>query len=244
MGQRSPRLTSAAEITPATTHSSLHEPSISTPPPRAPRRAHSTAEQRLRQTNGPYRFRRRISTLFLAAAAALAPARPPPPFHEAPPSPSSRATTSKRTRSHSCITTEPAARNEEDVEPFLYNLFADPDIIRLPPALAVYRRPSHGSQRREEPQVAGGRIDRGGCPSSSTRRSRLDCSSLDCPDYNAVAMRYWHPFTDDAVQKPWPTAARRPSPPLYPHFSISTTVRAAPLILPPRSRPTAPARDR
>ena len=36
-----------------TTHSSLHEPSISKPPPRAPRQAHSTAEQRLHQNKWP-----------------------------------------------------------------------------------------------------------------------------------------------------------------------------------------------
>ena len=31
----------------------------------------------------------------------------------------------------------------EDVQPFLYNLFADPDIIRLPEAVRFLQRPSH-----------------------------------------------------------------------------------------------------
>ena len=86
-----------------------------------------------------YRFRRRISTLFLAAAAALTPAIPP------------RAAISRSAAVAELPTTNskngrgPHRRpllnlggpeTSEDVEPFLYNLFADPDIIRLPPALA------------------------------------------------------------------------------------------------------------
>ena len=87
-----------------------------------------------------YRFRRRISTLFIAAAAALAPSRPP------------RAAMSRKAAVAELPVQQPAKTDEgpiavlllnlggpetsEDVEPFLYNLFADPDIIRLPPALA------------------------------------------------------------------------------------------------------------
>ena len=45
------------------------------------------------------------------------------------------------------------------------------------------------------------------------------------PDYKCyVAMRYWHPFTDDAVQKAVADGCTSAVVlPLYPHFSISTT---------------------
>ena len=96
-----------------------------------------------------YRFRRRIATLFLAAAAALTPGIPP------------RAATRPQAAVAELPVQQTAKTDEgpiavlllnlggpetsEDVEPFLYNLFADPDIIRLPPALAACKLPSHGS---------------------------------------------------------------------------------------------------
>mgnify|MGYP001980891304 FL=1 len=58
----------------------------------------------------------------------------------------------------------------------------------------------------------------------TTKQASLLESRLG-PDYKCyVAMRYWHPFTDDAVQKAVADGCTSAVVlPLYPHFSISTT---------------------
>ena len=153
-----------------------------------------------------YRFRRRISTLFLAAAAALTPSRPP------------RAAISRNAAVAELPVQTPAKTDEgpiavlllnlggpetsEDVEPFLYNLFADPDIIRLPPALAGLQTAIAWlvAKRRAPKSRAAYDSIGGGSPilEYTTKQASLLESRLG-PDYKCyVAMRYWHPFTDDA----------------------------------------------
>ncbi len=179
-----------------------------------------------------YRFRRRISTLFLAAAAALTPARPP------------RAAISRSAAVAELPVQQTAKTDEgpiavlllnlggpetsEDVEPFLYNLFADPDIIRLPPALAGLQTAIAWlvAKRRAPKSRAAYDSIGGGSPilEYTTQQARLLENRLG-PDYKCyVAMRYWHPFTDDAVQKAVADGCTSAVVlPLYPHFSISTT---------------------
>ena len=116
----------------------------------------------------------------------------------------------------------------DDVEPFLYNLFADPDIIRLPPALAGLQTAIAWlvAKRRAPKSRAAYDSIGGGSPilEYTTQQAKLLESRLG-PDYKCyVAMRYWHPFTDDAVQKAVADGCTSAVVlPLYPHFSISTT---------------------
>jgi len=121
----------------------------------------------------------------------------------------------------------------EDVEPFLYNLFADPDIIRLPPAiggaqtaLAWLIAKRRAPRSREAYDAIGG-----GSPITRFTNAQAqlleDALNADESPYDFrcyVAMRYWRPFTDEALDR----AARDDCQsavvlPLYPHFSISTT---------------------
>jgi protoporphyrin/coproporphyrin ferrochelatase len=119
----------------------------------------------------------------------------------------------------------------EAVEPFLLNLFLDPDIIPLGP-LGILRRPIAKliSSRRSIPvskkyEEIGGRSP----IALLTERQRRALNAAVSPHIDAVivtAMRYWHPLTSEAVE-----ALRQSGPvdevvllPLYPHFSYATTL--------------------
>ena len=117
----------------------------------------------------------------------------------------------------------------EAVEPFLRNLFTDPDIITLP---ALLRLPLGRLIARRRAPVAqkiyahlGGRS-----PISEETRAQADALektlSSDSVEAKAfVAMRYWHPFSDGAAR-----AAKAFDPdkivllPLYPQYSTTTTL--------------------
>ena len=119
----------------------------------------------------------------------------------------------------------------EAVEPFLLNLFRDPDIIPMGP-LGFLRNPLAKliSLRRSIPvAVKYGQIGRRSPIGLLTERQRRKVVQAVSPFVDAVAvtaMRYWHPLTEDAV------AALRQSGsfdeiillPLYPHFSYATTL--------------------
>jgi len=119
----------------------------------------------------------------------------------------------------------------EAVEPFLLNLFLDPDIIPMGP-LGFLRRPLAKliSLRRSVP-VLGRYAEIGGRSPIGTlterqRGSLVEALSNDMDPVAVVAMRYWHPFTEEAVE-----ALRKSTPldeivllPLYPHFSYATTL--------------------
>jgi ferrochelatase len=119
----------------------------------------------------------------------------------------------------------------EAVEPFLLNLFLDPDIIPMGP-LGFLRRPLAkliSSRRcipvREKYAEIGGRSPIG----TLTERQRgalVAALSNDIDPVAVVAMRYWRPLTEEAVE-----ALRKAGPldeivllPLYPHFSYATTL--------------------
>src|SRR5258708_39058197 len=93
----------------------------------------------------------------------------------------------------------------EAVEPFLLNLFLDPDIIPLGP-FGLLRRPIAKliSSRRSIP-VAGryAEIGRRSPIGALTERQRLrlvEAVSLYVDPVAVVAMRYWHPFTAEALE--------------------------------------------
>jgi ferrochelatase len=119
----------------------------------------------------------------------------------------------------------------EAVEPFLLNLFLDPDIIPLGP-FGLLRKPIAKliSSRRCIP-VAGKYADIGRRSpiGTLTERQRLRLVEAVSPYIDPVAvtaMRYWRPFTTDAVD-----SLRKTGPldevvllPLYPQYSYATTL--------------------
>jgi ferrochelatase len=119
----------------------------------------------------------------------------------------------------------------EAVEPFLLNLFLDPDIIPMGP-LGFLRRPLAKliSSRRSVP-VRGKYAEIGGRSPIGTLTERqrgalVQALSNEIDPAAVIAMRYWHPLTADAVE-----ALRNAGLldeivllPLYPHFSYATTL--------------------
>lgn len=113
------------------------------------------------------------------------------------------------------------------VRPFLFNLFADPAIIRLP---AVVRVPlAWWIARRREPEARAIYDGIGGASpllSETERQARTLEAALAGRDETRVfvAMRYWHPLAAEAARR---VAAFAPDQvvllPLYPQFSTTTT---------------------
>ena len=117
----------------------------------------------------------------------------------------------------------------QDVGPFLYNLFADPEIIRLPvPALQKPLAWLISTLRSGKSQAAYRSIG-GGSPlrriteqQARELQSTLRQRGIEATSY--VAMRYWHPFTESAVADIKADGIDEVVVlPLYPHFSISTS---------------------
>jgi ferrochelatase len=119
----------------------------------------------------------------------------------------------------------------EAVQPFLRNLFSDPDIIPMGP-VGFLRGPLAKwiSVRRSVP--VGQRYAEIGGRSpirALTERQRVRLVEALSPFIDSVAvtaMRYWHPFTSEAVE-----GLRKAGPldeivllPLYPQFSYATTL--------------------
>ena len=120
---------------------------------------------------------------------------------------------------------------KEDVEGFLYNLFVDPDIIRLPPFLSFLQKPiAYVIAKRRAPQsIAAYESIGGGSPIVMYTQAQADliqaalcAKGLDAKCY--FAMRYWNPYTEESLE-----AMRKDGInsivilPLYPQYSISTS---------------------
>nr|XP_043636346.1 ferrochelatase-2, chloroplastic-like [Erigeron canadensis] len=119
----------------------------------------------------------------------------------------------------------------DDVQPFLFNLFADPDIIRLPRLFRFLQRTLAqviSILRARKSKEAYASIG-GGSPlrkitdeQADALKSELEAKKLSADVY--VAMRYWHPFTEEAAQQIKSDGITKLVVlPLYPQFSISTT---------------------
>lgn len=117
-----------------------------------------------------------------------------------------------------------------DVEPFLYNLFMDPDIIEIP-LVGRFLRPFIARK------IAGKRSAKvrgyyekigGGSPLlklTLDQAAALERALADSGNFSTyVAMRYWHPFTEETVKK---VLAAKPNRvillPLYPQYSATTS---------------------
>ncbi len=115
---------------------------------------------------------------------------------------------------------------------FLYNLFADPDIIRLPPPLAPLQNliALIISKRRAPKSIAAYESIGGGSPilkysneqADLVQKSLLERYNLPVKTY--IGMRYWYPFTEEALEEIQNDGINAlVIVPLYPQFSISTS---------------------
>ncbi|KAK6937018.1 Ferrochelatase [Dillenia turbinata] len=105
----------------------------------------------------------------------------------------------------------------EDVQPFLFNLFADPDIIRLPRLFRFLQKPL-----AQFISVARAPKSKEGYASIGELRKALWSKNVPANVY--VGMRYWHPFTEEAIEQiKRDGITKLVVLPLYPQFSISTS---------------------
>lgn len=118
---------------------------------------------------------------------------------------------------------------QDDVRPFLYNLFSDPEIVRIP--IRALQRPLAWiiSTARQKKSAANYALIGGGSPlrritdeQAEALRCEMSRRGIEAGVY--VGMRYWHPFTEAALDR----IARDGIDelillPLYPQFSVSTT---------------------
>ncbi len=115
----------------------------------------------------------------------------------------------------------------DDVRPFLVNLFSDPEVITLPGPL---RRAFAWWIAKRRAPIARGYYEQIGNGSPLRRLTAQQAAALEksLAAHGAykvvVAMRYWSPFTEDAVDE---LLAYRPDRlvllPLYPQYSFATT---------------------
>jgi len=118
----------------------------------------------------------------------------------------------------------------EAIEPFLFNLFCDPDIIDFPGARlgrkALAKLISSTRARKVQHHYA---VIGGGSPirrfteqQARSLQLKLADSGLDARCF--VAMRYWHPFTAEAIEQLRSAHCDEVVLlPLYPHYSSTTT---------------------
>ena len=119
------------------------------------------------------------------------------------------------------------------VEPFLYNLFSDPDIIDFPGSFLFRKRLAKLISTRRAPMVEKQYAKIGG--KSPIKEFTLRQADLLEERLNErvdarvlVAMRYWNPSTDDAIDAVLAEGIEKVVLlPLYPQFSKATTVSSS-----------------
>ncbi|KAH1067445.1 hypothetical protein J1N35_032432 [Gossypium stocksii] len=121
--------------------------------------------------------------------------------------------------------------NLNDVQPFLCNLFADPDVIRLPKLFKFLQRPLAKlisillAPKTKQRYAAIG----GGSPlrriTDGTGKNENPSKILRQLHANVyVGMRYWYPFMEEAIQQQIKRdRITKLVLPLFPQFSITTT---------------------
>jgi protoporphyrin/coproporphyrin ferrochelatase len=117
----------------------------------------------------------------------------------------------------------------EDVRPFLYNLFSDPEIIRLPfpwmqkPLAWLISSLRSKKSQANYMEIGGGSPLRGITEEQAIALQKsLQDKGQDVQVY--IGMRYWHPFTEEAIARIKRDGIEQlVILPLYPQFSISTS---------------------
>ncbi len=117
----------------------------------------------------------------------------------------------------------------EDVRPFLFNLFSDPEIIRLPfpwlqkPLAWLISTSRAGKSQENYKKIGGGSpLRRITEEQAQALQAVLQQKGQSTEVY--IGMRYWNPFTEEAIARiKRDQVERLVILPLYPHFSISTS---------------------
>jgi ferrochelatase len=117
----------------------------------------------------------------------------------------------------------------DDVRHFLFNLFSDPEIIRIP--VPAFQKPLAWliSTLREKKSKANYQVIGGGSPlrriteaQAQALKDKLQEKGQDAEMY--IGMRYWHPYTEEAIASiKRDRITKLVILPLYPQFSISTS---------------------
>lgn len=115
----------------------------------------------------------------------------------------------------------------EAVEPFLENLFSDPDLIQLPLGFLWQRRLARRIARKRAPESREN-YERIGGRSPIVDYTREQAQALQealGEGFSVhVAMRYWHPLSEEAAKEVVASGARRAvALPLYPQRSRTTS---------------------
>jgi protoporphyrin/coproporphyrin ferrochelatase len=116
------------------------------------------------------------------------------------------------------------------VEPFLFNLFSDPDIIDFPLSFLFRKRLAKMISKRRAPRVIKQYREIGGkspLKDYTLRQAELLEEKLNeqIPMRVYVAMRYWKPSTEEALEAIERDGIKKVILlPLYPQFSKATTV--------------------
>ena len=117
------------------------------------------------------------------------------------------------------------------VRPFLYNLFADPDIISLPLGGLLQKPFARMVSTRRAAEAAHGYAAIGGqSPLLANTRAQAGAlqQALGDEAWVTIAMRYWHPRAEAAVADLKARGITRAVLlPLYPHYSRTTTGSSA-----------------
>lgn len=115
----------------------------------------------------------------------------------------------------------------ESVEPFLYNLFCDPDIFKLPFGQKLFAKiisSRRAPKVEDEYKLIGGRSPINEWTEIQRKMLEKDLRKIDPYIDVYVAMRYWKPLTEETVNKVESANYRKIILlPLYPHYSITTT---------------------
>jgi ferrochelatase len=117
----------------------------------------------------------------------------------------------------------------EAVEPFLYNLFVDPDIINFPGSFLVRKPLARLISSKRHPRIQEQYKKIGG--KSPLKDFTLGQAAMleeklneKFPARVLAAMRYWHPFTEEVLDELEKEKIRRVILlPLYPQYSKATT---------------------
>jgi ferrochelatase len=117
------------------------------------------------------------------------------------------------------------------VEPFLRNLFADPDVIHFPPGMGwlqpVFARmvaQRRGPKARANYEQIGGRSPIADESKAQAEAVAAALGRRGWRSHGVVAMGCWHPFSDEAVARLLQVGIRRAvALPLYPQYSRTTT---------------------
>ncbi|NOZ09971.1 MAG: ferrochelatase [Gammaproteobacteria bacterium] len=117
----------------------------------------------------------------------------------------------------------------EAVQPFLFNLFSDPDIFKLPLGVITQKPFARMIARRRNEEASRGYAAIGGksplLENTQRQADALTQALATVGDYDVhICMRYWHPLTDRVVSELQHTGYKNIILlPLYPQYSLTTT---------------------